>query len=91
MKKKIYLPIYKELVKKGGMSKEFGLCGEFVHRGMTAEKRMLNDLFWPPQEIDFLISHFHWGSGDFNSPRAGQFTPMRQNILLLMAAIAGEL
>jgi hypothetical protein len=91
MKKKKYLPLYKELCVTGGLSGDYGLCGELSDRGLHEEKTHLRDLFHPPFEIDMNITHLYWGSGDDQNRLTGVFTPMRQNILLLMAAMNGEL
>lgn len=81
-----YLPYYKEFIKTGRMSKS-GLCKIFP-------KDDFLELFTP---TDCVVNNWHWGSGyDIGSPEHNEifvftFTPMRQNILLFMAAMNGEL
>lgn len=84
MKKK-YLPLYFKWMKNGGWMPEAGLCncfGDFV----TAE---YDDLFkiMIPDNVDMLPSA--WAGGENDS--VYDFTELRQNIVLLMAALNNEL
>lgn len=89
MKKKKYLPLYEFLVKHGSLTGPHGLCNEFHINGLDWKE--FEDLFKPPNDIDRLYHHFYWGSGSFQYQALGEFTPLRQNILLLMAALNDEL
>lgn len=89
MKKKKYLPLYERLIKSGRLHYGSGLCHEFKRDGLDWQE--LREIFEPPQSIDRHISHFFWGSGSNQKELCGVLTPMRQNIVLLMAALNGEL
>lgn len=89
MKKQKYLPLYEFLVERGSLTEKHGLCNELFVHGLDWKE--VNDIFHPPIHIDKLHYHFYWGSGSLQYQRLGEFTPLRQNILLLMAALNGEL
>lgn len=90
MKKKKYLPIYYKWMKRQRMEECSGLCDLFDYGDYDEF-----DLLKPTDsDIDRLIadgySSFCWGSGQ-KQDMFFVFTPLRQNIVLLMAAMNNEL
>ena len=93
MKKK-YLDLYYEWMESGEIPEKYcngntgGLCGIF-------DKDRLFQLLKPtPDELETRRIWGYWGlDGDENNaaPSAICFNTLRQNIVLLMAAMAGEL
>lgn len=90
---KKYLPLYYEFIESGKMSHN-GLCSVIKYRLGYAEKRQFRLLFEPTLKeerywrtrLGFWLQDDIEEVGGFNT-----FTPTRQNALLLMAAINGEL
>ena len=88
MKKK-YLSFYKKCIKTGRMP-HLGLCSNFL-----GDERL--DLFEPTtKDLKSLrkegLSILYWGAGLPPYPGSGtSFTPLRQTIVLFMAAMNGEL
>ena len=80
MKKKIYLPLYKRWMKHGLDAP--GLCGSFQKNGM--DPYLLDYSFFTKKE-----AHYHFRK--FIEDNPCQFTPLRQNIVLLLAAMNNEL
>lgn len=85
-----YLNFYKERIKTGRI--EDGLCNYFVNSEEL-------DLMYPTDEdFDMLLDEnlctTYWASGMHeDTPYRGihwPFTPLRQTIVLFMAALAGE-
>lgn len=89
MKKKKYLPFYYEWIKTGKMSDD-GLCYIFG-------QDYLFKLFIPNPEEELelernLLPTIFWGKGTIDGLyNGGGFSPLRQNIVLLMAAMNNEL
>lgn len=82
MKKKKYLPLYKHWVQNG--MPWFGLCGSLLmHNGWVPDGGLY--LFRPFADPFHPKNQYYWGG------ERDQFTPLRQNILLFMAAMNGEL
>lgn len=79
MEQKKYLPLYYKWL-KNGYPGGYGLCRAFKWLGRDKDADKVWDIFHPEDETDF------W----FGGPD-GKFTPMRQNIVLLMAAMNDEL
>lgn len=91
-----YLDFYKKCMKDGERLPWWnksdrcnGLCPAFwlyLHEELS----VLKFYFEPPdiQEDDLTI---FWASGDPESPRWGEFTPLRQTIVLFLAAMNDEL
>lgn len=83
MKKKKYLALYYEWMKTGKLPNENGLCSEFSRpSSWDFEDHPLFPLFIP----DGSDCWNYWAGA-----RGIRFNPLRQNIVLLMAAMAGEL
>jgi hypothetical protein len=81
MKKKKYLPLYYEWMKEGRLPR-IGLCRSLEILGF----KRLNESFAANEaDKNDLNSHFlfYWVNYDFNG--------VRQNIILLLAAMNGEL
>lgn len=96
MKNKKYLRFYKDCIKTGEMPC-WGLCaalGVFSNLEFIPEFALIM-----PTDSDFMelidggLAHVYWGSGlsPGDAARKYTFTPLRQTLVLLMAAIAGEL
>lgn len=92
MKKKKYLEFYEQCMNNSGMMSAPGLCD-----ALGAFNPVLQ-LFEPTDENRTELqrkdlSTWYWGSGmRYDNPnRAGTFTPLRQTIVLFMAAMEGEL
>ncbi len=95
MAKKKYLPLYEKWMRAGKLTEDrSALCDKFAYGGYPEF-----DLMTPTSE-DFHqlklegFTCYTWGSGDIRKEDEYQFftfTPLRQNIVLLMAAMAGEL
>lgn len=80
-----YLPLYYEWMKSGFTSDE-GLCNSLPDDKYTSQ---LLSLFRP-----YGISYIYWGYGEENANTydvINKFTPLRQTIILFMAAINNEL
>jgi hypothetical protein len=86
-----YLKLYYKWMETG-LPHGRGLCMEFYNNPFAAD--LLEDL--TPTEKDFNklerlgLNQNHWGSDDARG-LYGIFTPLRQNIVLLMAALNNEL
>jgi hypothetical protein len=93
MKKKKYLPLYYEWMKTGTMPSA-GLCEIFYDFAEDYEDCFFS-LMKPTQSdydqlFDENLPRIYWGLGEpIGSTKA--FTPLRQNIVLFMAAMNGEL
>lgn len=91
-----HLKFYLDCIKTGEMPNE-GLCLCVNEGGMGVLETSLLDLFIPNErERDDLFhddhSRAYWGSGMGDMQCAYfQFTPLRQTIVLFMAAINNEL
>lgn len=85
MKKKKYLPLYYEWSKARKLPNQNGLCGEFGRAqsgNWSFEENPLFLLLVP----DGAEKWSYWAGGI-----GVRFNPLRQNIVLLMAALNGEL
>ena len=80
MKNKIYLPLYKRWMEHG--LDGHGLCRSFQTNRMAYHT--LEYTFFTKSEA----SYHRW---EYVEPAPGQFTPLRQNIILLLAAMNNEL
>jgi hypothetical protein len=89
--RKRYLPLYEQWSERGGLTHSRGLCQEFSKLAMPESKLLLEEIFSPPPNLSDAIEHWWWGSGKNKDPKFGEFTPLRQNIVLLMAAMNNEL
>ncbi len=90
-KRKLFLPKYKQYMKKEKMENS-GLCICFA----DFEYQEFIDLIAPDWNELGKISisgpvRGYWGSGIKGDPAKYQFTPLRQNLVLLMAALNNEL
>jgi hypothetical protein len=95
---KSFLDIYKKWAKKGKMTEidgqtVSGLCDLF-----DTDKRNYSELFdlMKPTESDFFqlqleSKNIYCWASDSNEYKWFEFTPLRQNIVLLMAAMNNEL
>jgi hypothetical protein len=92
-----HLDFYNECMKSGKMKRLFGihygLCNVAVHDRIDGD--LLDKYFRPnEQERDKLRekgkSTVYWASGS-KKDKMGEFTKLRQTIVLFMAAIKGEL
>lgn len=90
MDKKKYLPLYESLLKNG--MTEPGLCYYFCDAKSLGWRFNSNPLFiiMKPTGKDKCENSMYWGS-ESKSGDHYQFTPLRQNIVLLMCAMNGEL
>ena len=80
MKNKIYLPLYERWMEHG--LDGHGLCRAFQNNRIGYST--LDRYFFTKREADYY--------GDrFIEDAPGQFTPLRQNIILLLAAMNNEL
>lgn len=91
MKKKKYLPLYFKWMKSGkipyvyGENSQGGLCSIYENNKLFA-------LFIPYScELKTAPTYGYWGCDGFRKRDSTTFTPLRQNILLFMACMAGEL
>jgi len=83
-----YLEFYKKCMKTGRMPNGRGLCREFGHEELfllmepayTDDVRLQNN----------RMSTIYWASDSIQC-HLGLFTPLRQNIVLFMAAMNDEL
>ena len=80
MKKKIYLPLYEKWLEHGLDNP--GLCGSFQKNGI--DPYLLNYSFFTKRQAYYYTDRFI-------EDAPGQFTPLRQNIILLLAAMNNEL
>lgn len=91
-KNPLFLPKYEEWMKTGRMA-EWGLCDSLTDK---AHQPFLDIISPTRGELDELVKEncasIYWGAG---IPREGsmlyQFTPLRQTLVLLMAALNNEL
>ena len=80
MKKKIYLPLYERWMEHG--LDGLGLCRSFQMNRMAYHT--LEYSFFTKREAN----HHQW---EYIEAAPRQFTPLRQNIILLLAAMNNEL
>jgi hypothetical protein len=84
-----YLKYYKKHIDKGSISGEGGLCWSFGRRKLF---RLVE-----PTESDFEdlrnehMPRGHWAAYTWAGNIQTDFTPLRQNIVLLLAALNDEL
>lgn len=81
-KKKEYLPLYYKWVKQGCLDGNSGLCFAFDLNGLSYHEL---DRFLTEIEMCEYFGRY------FEPDSVGLFTPLRQNIVLLMAALNDEL
>ena len=81
MKKKIYLPLYERWMKHG--LDGAGLCQAFQNNNM--DSHLLDYSFFTDQE-----ANYHWCKY-IDDTFEREFSPIRQNIVLLLAAMNNEL
>jgi hypothetical protein len=95
MKKKYrYLPLYEEWMEKGSIPGK-GLCGSLDKEG----RELLKNFVPTDEDANVLMEDdwgsWYWGSGlkysDDVIEQRYSFTPLRQTIVLLMAAMNNEL
>jgi hypothetical protein len=93
MKKKKYLPLYYKWMKKG--MPDQGLCSSLWY---LFQEETLLELFEPTEkEYDkggFCLFQCFWAADGVSQRDESffyKFTPLRQNIVLFMAAMNGEL
>lgn len=88
--KKKYLTLYYEWMKTGRLPGGCGLCAEF-YNALDYDDYQDFIKYIHPQGEDWYAINFaeYWGSG-ICDPQLGKFTPLRQTILLFMAAMNGE-
>jgi hypothetical protein len=88
MRKKKYLPLYESLMYEGRLTFGAGLCLELSMRHLDV--REFEELFEPPEKFYRYLPTAYWGSG-VKDRLLGEFTALRENMLLLMAAMNNEL
>lgn len=91
-KRLLFLPKYYEWIEAGKMSVK-GLCYQWdTHPIMEAETP--SEIFSLIEPSSYEIEHrrdwLYWGSNSVHSEQY-VFTPLRQNLVLLMAALNNEL
>lgn len=88
-KKYRYLTFYKKHL--GKLMPSWGLCNVFF---ATEHWQILETIRPTIEDLKRLKKHGHntnyWGSGSAET-KMGEFTPLRQNLVLLMAALNNEL
>lgn len=86
-----YLKLYREWVKPKGFLQTGSICMEFNYRYHYPEYSLIEPTSADIKKIK-RAGHdaAYWGSGNY-SIRWGIFTPLRQNLVLLMAALNNEL
>ena len=99
MKKKKYLPLYEKWMETGNLP-EWGLCNCFGKWLVIEEKWKYNDKLFPLFVEEMHRKDEFWAFEDDDDVSyvlepaeivGRQFSPLRQNIVLLMAAMNGEL
>jgi hypothetical protein len=101
MKKKMYLPLYEEWMKTGKLP-AYGLCYSFGDIDGNKYYQIQHELLsiFEPQEFeeypyikeDYVWRCFWAADGETNGRNhMSEFTPLRQNIVLFMAAMNNEL
>ncbi len=84
-----YLTLYKKWA-TGGLPGESGLCLAFEKEGYRYTE--VDDNFLSHTDIVSVGCYWAADEDDYNNPHYwGKLTPLRQNIVLLMAAMNGEL
>ena len=92
-KKPYYLNCYKKWLSVGSMPDE-GLCICFAHDDLThSEVKQFepNDSDLKQYKIRRKSGGTYWGSDSSSDPRYHEFTPLRQTIVLFLAAMNNEL
>lgn len=104
LKRKIHLEYYQKCMKAGGYLLKvyqdkhvrgdtyYGLCMAATNGAID---RALLEMFTPSRRESWTLEtegtdSIYWGSGK-DDPEYGKFTPLRQTIVLFMAAWEGEL
>jgi len=90
MKKKSYLNLYKAWMRAGKLPANSGLCQSFHNVGLGYYDPLLY-MFEPTEEECIRYGLCPWWGGDGYNPQVGEFTPMRQTIVLFLAAMNDEL
>lgn len=95
-KKKKYLPLYYEWMESGELPMD-GLCYSFVAKRVHCKRQL--SMMSPYGDLD--DSYGYWGASDINGEsltyddfmkqRANYFCPLRQTIVLFLAAMNDEL
>lgn len=87
-KKKGFLDFYKDHMKYRRLRYDIGLCKAFYDyfEGYGYETTLLEDIFEPTKKDDLLYNPGAWWGG-----KTGEFTELRQNMVLFLAAINNEL
>lgn len=82
-----YLKLYHKLIETGLLEYGNGLCTEFYLMGGQEEENLLSAMFEPNK------FKAYWADDDnvLGCDLGTKFNPLRQNIVLLMAAMNGEL
>jgi hypothetical protein len=91
MKKTKYLDFYKSCMESGRMPED-GLCICFrANESLKMFEPTVEDrLAYPINRLFLGDDMGYWGSGD-SDPKLFEFTPLRQTIVLFLAACSGEL
>ena len=88
-----YLKLYYEWMETG-LPHGRGLCLEFENEYDLYSSDLLDEISPTENDLNKLVKSglnpLHWGSNDAHG-LYGIFTPLRQNIVLLMAALNNEL
>lgn len=96
-KNKKHLTLYKQSMNTGSLPNDCaGFC-DCARLNMVSQK-LLYKVMWPSDEdqmelheTDYSVAFWASGCKTTDPRRIGGFTPLRQTILLFMAAMAGEL
>lgn len=86
-KEKKYLPLYEKWMESDHLPGLSGLCNAFRKIGMSYYE--LSENLLTHEEAVKLEGYY--ASGDKNNDFVGKFTPLRQTILLFLAAMNDEL
>ena len=103
-KQKKYLALYKKWLETGKLPKGLGLCNEFGKFDSTKGVRVYHDELFPLFVEDQVFVYWgfedgfgekellaNWGNESVMTEMRSSFTPLRQTILLFMAALNEEL
>ena len=90
MKKKKYLPLYYKWIKTGAIDKN-GLCNVFGEWNAVQRKWEYHDKLFKLMIPTFYTNSTDYWAADDDYGKIFGFGPTRQNILLLLAAMNGEL
>lgn len=91
IKYKKYLSLYYEWLEKGE-TPTFGLCAYFDSNHMGLDFDFPKEFWLIYNSVPFEERGYYWAQDDIDDCwNANKFTPLRQNIILLMACLNNEI